>query len=197
MPLMRAFLETAGWLAAIVYCSIPSFWLLVHPRAYYWRARHRSPYRVLLPGWAAMWIALALLTRPWRHVRLYDASWPWAPAIALFALGLFIYSRARRGFSGTMLSGQAELQVQRHTQTLVTGGIRDRVRHPIYLGHLVELAAWAAGTGLAVVYALLVFALLTGWFMIRLEDRELEQRFGEPYREYKRRVPAIVPRIQF
>jgi protein-S-isoprenylcysteine O-methyltransferase Ste14 len=29
--------------------------------------------------------------------------------------------------------------------------------------------------------------------MIGLEDRELEQRFGEEYRAYRRRVPAVVP----
>jgi protein-S-isoprenylcysteine O-methyltransferase Ste14 len=31
--------------------------------------------------------------------------------------------------------------------------------------------------------------------MIRLEDRELEQRFGDEFRQYKRRVPAILPRL--
>ncbi len=192
---MRSVLETVGWLAAVVYSSIPSFWLVIHPQADYWRARQKSPYRVLLPAWVGMWIALALLTRPWRRVHIYETNWSWAVAALLFATGIYIYSRARRQFTATLLSGRPELEVERHPQTLVTGGIRDHVRHPIYLGHLVELVGWAAGTGLAVVYALLVFAVLTGWFMIRLEDRELEQRFGEPFRDYKRRVPAILPRI--
>ena len=31
--------------------------------------------------------------------------------------------------------------------------------------------------------------------MIRLEDKELEQRFGEEYRQYKRKTPAILPRV--
>jgi len=50
------------------------------------------------------------------------------------------------------------------------------------------------GTGLAVCYALALFAVVTGAIMIRLEDKELEQRFGAEYREYRRRVPAVVPR---
>ncbi len=29
--------------------------------------------------------------------------------------------------------------------------------------------------------------------MIRMEDRELEARFGEAYREYRARVPAVIP----
>jgi len=45
-------------------------------------------------------------------------------------------------------------------------------------------------------YVLLAFALATGFFMIRIEDRELEARFGEAYREYRARVPAVVPRLK-
>jgi protein-S-isoprenylcysteine O-methyltransferase Ste14 len=36
---------------------------------------------------------------------------------------------------------------------------------------------------------------VTGAIMIRLEDKELDQRFGEAYREYRRKVPAALPRI--
>ena len=49
--------------------------------------------------------------------------------------------------------------------------------------------------GLVIVVALTAFAVITGAVMIRLEDRELEERFGEPYREYRRTVPAVVPKI--
>jgi len=31
--------------------------------------------------------------------------------------------------------------------------------------------------------------------MIRLEDQELERRFGEEYRKYKSATPAIFPRL--
>ena len=34
-----------------------------------------------------------------------------------------------------------------------------------------------------------VFAVITGALMIRVEDRELEARFGEAYREYRASVP--------
>jgi len=57
------------------------------------------------------------------------------------------------------------------------------------------MLTWSVGTGLAVCYGLTAFALVTGAIMIRLEDRELEQRFGEAYREYRRKVPAVLPRV--
>ena len=78
---------------------------------------------------------------------------------------------------------------------LNTQGIRARVRHPYYLGHLCELLGWTIGTGLVVLWLLLVFAVITGAFMIRSEERELASRFGEEYRAYQRRVPAILPRF--
>jgi protein-S-isoprenylcysteine O-methyltransferase Ste14 len=31
--------------------------------------------------------------------------------------------------------------------------------------------------------------------MIRMEDAELEKRFGEEYRHYRSTVPAVLPRV--
>jgi protein-S-isoprenylcysteine O-methyltransferase Ste14 len=36
---------------------------------------------------------------------------------------------------------------------------------------------------------------VTGAAMIRMEDAELENRFGEPYRAYRNSVPAVFPRM--
>jgi protein-S-isoprenylcysteine O-methyltransferase Ste14 len=187
-------LATLGWIACCIYATIPLFWLAIHPRIQYWRS-HGSPYRVLMPLWMAMWVAAGAITFPWRHGRLYTTPLAWIPAAALFVCGLYLYRRSRHNFTGTQLSGHAELQPQRFEQRLVTSGIRARVRHPVYLGHFCEMLAWSVGTGLLVLYALSAFALLTGAIMIRVEERELEQRFGEQYRSYRQRVPAFFPRI--
>jgi len=190
---MLAFLQTIGWAAVIIYASIPSFWLLIHPRVAYWRANRRSPYQVLVPIWIAMWIALALVTAPWRHVSIYETRWTWVPAVILFLIGLWIYIRSGKQFSGAQLSGAAEILPNHGQQRLVVSGIRERIRHPFYLGHLCEMLAWTIGTGLAVSYMLTAFAVATGMIMIRLEDKELEQRFGEEYRRYRSQVPALIP----
>ena len=111
----------------------------------------------------------------------------------LFGAGVWIYRRSGAGFSAAQLGGLPELIPGHREQRLITSGIRARVRHPVYLGHLCEMLAWSVGTGLVVCYALTLFAVVTGAIMIRLEDKELEQRFGAEYREYRRRVPAVVP----
>jgi methanethiol S-methyltransferase len=79
-------------------------------------------------------------------------------------------------------------------QRLVTTGIRSRVRHPVYLGHLCEMAAWSVGTGLVVCWSLTAFAVITGAMMIRMEEAELEKRFGEAFAEYRRSVGAVLPK---
>jgi len=189
-------LRTIGWIACVVYATIPSFWLVIHSRANYWRSCSRSPYRLLLPMWIGMWVTCGLVTYPWRHVQLYKNSWSWIPAAILFAAGLWIYKSSGTGFSVRQLGGLPEILEGHLEQRLVISGILSRVRHPIYLGHLCEMVAWSVGTGLAVCPGLTVFALITGALMIRLEDAELEKRFGGEYREYRKTVPALLPRMQ-
>ena len=193
---MLRLLQTLGWLGCVVYSTIPSFWLIIHPRVDYWRSRPRSPYRVLVPLWIAMWIVLALLTTPWRHIVLYDTPWAWIPAIALFATGLYLYSQSGKHFSRAQLGGVPEVLPGHREQRLVTTGIRAHVRHPVYLAHLCEMLAWSMGTGLVVCYALTAFAIVTGAIMITMEDAELEQRFGKEYVAYREQVPAVLPRLR-
>lgn len=192
---MTQWLDLCGWMACVVYSTIPSFWLTIHPRADYWRSRRYSPYLVLLPVWVGMWVVLGLLTSSWRHLAFYTGGWAWIPAGVLFSTGLCVYWRSGKYFSHAQLGGLPEILPNHGGQQLVTWGIRGRVRHPVYLAHLCELLAWSIGTGLVVCYALAAFAAVTGTVMIRFEDEELERRFGEEYRLYRENVPAVMPRI--
>jgi protein-S-isoprenylcysteine O-methyltransferase Ste14 len=192
---MQPLLRTVAWLACVVYSTIPAFWILIHPRAEFWRARRRSPYRILLPIWFSMWAAMAATTFRWRNIVLYGNGWMWIPAIVLLCAGLILYKLSHQHFTLTQLGGLPEILPGVQQQNLVTTGIRGRVRHPVYLGHLCEMLAWSLGTGLLVCWALTVFAIATGAVMTAMEDRELDKRFGERYWEYRRKVPAIVPKI--
>jgi protein-S-isoprenylcysteine O-methyltransferase Ste14 len=192
---MRHWLQIIGWLACAVYSTIPAFWIMIHPFAEGWRSQRGSPYRVLLPLWIAMWIGMALITRPWHRITIYQTIWPWAPAIPLFATGIFLYSRSGRNFTAKQLGGLPEVHRAHRDQRLVTDGIRSCVRHPVYLAHLCEMVAWSVGTGLAVCWGLTAFATLAGAVMIQMEDAELEKRFGDSFRAYRSSVPAVLPRV--
>jgi protein-S-isoprenylcysteine O-methyltransferase Ste14 len=189
------FLQTLAWLACVVYSTIPAFWLAIHPFAGFWRGRRRNPFALLVPLWVCVWIAVALVTAPWRHSRIYVFPTAWLPAAALMATGIWIYRRAGAGFSWSQLGGLPEVRESSAPQRpLAATGIRRRVRHPIYLGHLLEMLAWSLGSGLVVCFGLTAMATATGAWMIAMEDRELEYRFGEDYRRYRDNVPAVFPR---
>jgi protein-S-isoprenylcysteine O-methyltransferase Ste14 len=187
-------LRTLAWLACVVYSTIPLFWLMIHPRAHRWREREASPFRVLLPAWIVMWIGIGVLTGPWRAAAFYSTPWSWPPAALLFATGIMIYSSSGAQFSWAQLGGLPELRPRNDDQHLVTTGIRSRVRHPIYLAHLCEMLAWSLGTGLAVCWFLTAFAIATGAVMIRMEDAELEKRFGAEFISYRQTVDAVFPK---
>jgi protein-S-isoprenylcysteine O-methyltransferase Ste14 len=141
-----------------------------------------------------MWIGIGALTGPWRKVVLYSTPWSWIPAALLFATGIFLYVRSGTHFNLAQLGGLPEIRSDHDHQRLVTTGIRARIRHPVYLGHLCEMLAWSLGTGLLVSWLLTAFAIITGVVMIRMEDAELEKRFGSEFRDYRRQVRAVLPR---
>src|SRR5271157_4489578 len=121
---MRLWVDTIGWLACAVYSTIPAFWFMIHPFAERWRSHRRSPYRVLLPLWIAMWIVMAFITRPWHSIMIYQTLWSWAPAIPLFAAGIFLYSKSSKHFTAKQLGGLPEVHGASRDQRLVTEGIR-------------------------------------------------------------------------
>jgi protein-S-isoprenylcysteine O-methyltransferase Ste14 len=186
-------LRTVGWIASIIYSTVPAFWLVAHSLARK-IGRVKTPLIVAGPIWVSMWVIMGLVTWPWRDTVLYSTPWAWAVAAPIFALGFTLYVLATRRFTADQLLGRTEFQPHLHEQRLVTSGIRRYVRHPIYLGHFCELLAWSVGTGLVVVYGMTIFAAITGLPMLRTEDRELEERFGDEYRDYRRQVPALIPR---
>ena len=191
----RSLIDLLALLVCSVYGTIPLFWLVVHPFIERWRKRGRHAYALILPAWGFFIAITFLILWPFRLAHFYASWFAWAPAAILFLAGFRIYSAAFKSFDRVQVSGLAELEPNRHRQELVTTGIRSRVRHPIYLGHLCEVFGWCLGTGLVALYALAAFAIITGFVMVRIEDRELESRFGESYRAYRRQVPAVIPRL--
>jgi protein-S-isoprenylcysteine O-methyltransferase Ste14 len=189
---MEAKLLHIPWMVSVLYGSIPLFWFAIHPFADSWRNMRRSPYLLLLPIWTLIIFVLGWITWPWRLTQFYSTLWAWAPAVLLFSFGIRTYAGIASGFGGHKLSGEAELRPREHAQELVTTGLHARMRHPIYIAHLLNLGGWAVGSGLMVSYVLLaVSAFFTFPLMIWMEEQELEKRFGQSFREYKARVPIV------
>jgi protein-S-isoprenylcysteine O-methyltransferase Ste14 len=78
---------------------------------------------------------------------------------------------------------------------LIRNGPYARVRHPIYLGMLLFLLGLAVALGhwLQLVVALPLFLVGTS-IRTKLEDRLLEEQFGQEFTDYARSTPALIPR---
>jgi protein-S-isoprenylcysteine O-methyltransferase Ste14 len=77
--------------------------------------------------------------------------------------------------------------------TLVTAGLHGVVRHPSYLGLLVNSLGWALAfrSGVGVLLAAFLIPPLIG--RIRAEERLLRSHFGREYEVYRRRTSRLVP----
>ena len=76
-----------------------------------------------------------------------------------------------------------------HTTQLVTSGLYAIVRHPQYLaGDFIAVAVMCI-TQHWVTIALAAVVVVTNRLSMRKADRDLVEKFGEPYREYMQRVP--------
>ena len=192
---LHSLLDIIGLLVCSVYCTIPLFWLVFHPFVERWRKYGRRAYLAIMPAWGVFIVAAFALCWPIRHLHLYSSKFPWVMGVLFILAGLSIYRSASQGFNRAKISGLAELEPGLHDQKLVVTGIRTQVRHPIYLGHLCEVFGWSVGTGSFATITLLLFAAITGAIMIRKEDAELEARFGDVYRQYRDRVPALLPKF--
>ncbi len=94
-----------------------------------------------------------------------------------------------QGFLGFQRAG-TPVHPWKTTTTLVTTGVYDRVRNPMYLGMI--LLVTALGFLLASAWLLIfaaLFLLILHFGVVRLEERFLELRFGDEYKRYKARVP--------
>jgi protein-S-isoprenylcysteine O-methyltransferase Ste14 len=86
-------------------------------------------------------------------------------------------------------------RIFRAKDTLVTTGIYAHVRHPQYLGFLLLT--------LGINFLWTTFSTLILWPILALlyyrlakeEEKDIEAKFGEEYREYMRRVPMFIPHL--
>lgn len=93
---------------------------------------------------------------------------------------------------GRRFSGLVAIQTDHQ---LVTDGIYGIIRHPSYLGLLVNMLGWALTfrSGLGVILTALALIPIIG--RISAEERLLSQQFGAPYEDFRRRTARLIPGI--
>jgi protein-S-isoprenylcysteine O-methyltransferase Ste14 len=82
----------------------------------------------------------------------------------------------------------------RFPQRLLTEGIYSRIRHPRYVEVLLVIASLALIANNLASYVNWIIGIPSVLLIVRIEERELRDRFGAEYEAYCARVPRFVPR---
>jgi protein-S-isoprenylcysteine O-methyltransferase Ste14 len=93
---------------------------------------------------------------------------------------------------GNRFSGLVAIQAG---HTLVTSGIYGVIRHPSYLGLLINVIGWALAfrSGVGLLLSAAILAILVG--RIRAEERLLHSQFGTEYDAYRAHTSRLIPGI--
>ena len=112
--------------------------------------------------------------------------------LVVIGLGLYIMLLTISSFARI---GQGTLAPWSPTKKLVITGMYRYVRNPMILGVLTVLAGEAiAILSWKITVWAVVFFLINHIYFHVYEEPDLERRFGDEYREYKKNVPRWVPR---
>lgn len=129
-------------------------------------------------------------------VYLFQLSWslssifPYGilPGVILIITGVWIMSR---GIKGLRLShGFAGIN---QGDTLVTTGIFAYTRNPMYFGAILMMLGWFLVSAFTFIFISTVLFILVFFIVAKLEEKQLEQKYGKKYRAYKRNVPLFFP----
>ena len=158
-------------------------------------AWHRLVYNVFSTI-TLLWCWLEFRARPGEMIWAWHGAWQ-IPRLAGFALTAWIgWLGVRAHDNGTFLGLQQlrDMRTGRRPEAtrLTHAGILGVVRHPYYTAGLIALVVYDDFTTTSVAWrgVFMLYLLVGAW----LEERKLTKVFGDAYREYRREVPAFVPR---
>jgi protein-S-isoprenylcysteine O-methyltransferase Ste14 len=195
-------LFVAAFYAGMVVIDLVAYPLLERWRAWLRPRGARAWYLAEVGGlWIGTSVILALLAPWW-------LEWGWsglfpvrvAGAILLvLSIGVGVLALWRMGWARILFAaamfppGSGEEGIP---QRLVVTGPYRYVRNPLYVTDVGVMVGAFMVTGRWFLIAVLVAYLLQLGMQIYFEERELKERFGEPYLRYLRLVPRFFPRTR-
>lgn len=128
----------------------------------------------------------------WLAFADYDApGWVIGAGIVVMVVALWLFWRAHADL-GRNWSASLEIY---NEHALVTQGVYERIRHPMYLagwlivvGQALLLSNWVAGLSGLITFGLLYF------LRVPKEEQMMLAEFGEPYQQYIAATGRILPK---
>lgn len=116
---------------------------------------------------------------------------PAAHMVAMFLGYAIVFAGATM-----VVDGWRRIHAARRSGELMTNGTYSVVRHPQYTGLFIivfgeGIVHWPTIVSVAA-FPIIIFAYA---MLARKEERRMLEEFGDEYREYRRRVPMFIPRL--
>lgn len=147
------------------------------------------PRWVIVPMGLAVWEgipwALSLLGQRYGWIDRRPAVWNWVGLIPV------VLGTAGLIWGVVVHSAQSHkgMEWELDRSYMLSSGLYAFSRNPMYLAELVLIFGWVIFYGsLAVLLAAVAWWALFSFYQVPLEERILENRFGDSYREYKKKV---------
>jgi protein-S-isoprenylcysteine O-methyltransferase Ste14 len=136
---------------------------------------------------------ISLLSTRYGLVDGRPGLWNW-PALILVVAGLACVIWC---FGLHFLAAPQGWVWERTPEYMLIKGPYRYTRNPMYLFELVLWLGWALFYGsVAVFFALVIIGAVFTFIMVPSEERRLDERFGERYRQYKQTVPRWLGKIR-
>lgn len=181
-------LDLLAFLTILIWPVVPLFWIPVHGLSRFFKRIGLLTY--IMPP--LTWIPIAYLIFKYKEP-LLDFRYEMPLIINIIGLFFTILGTLLHLWTGKLLGlwglmGIPEVSKKLESR-LVSDGPFKIVRHPTYLAHTMLFSGIFLLTGVLTVGILTIIDfLIVNFVIIPLEERELSDRFGDDYKEYRKRV---------
>lgn len=190
-------IDTIRYFAALlIEMAVPPallYWFLLHPFTRFWRRLGvRTSILLLFAAMIPVGYGMYLIRRP---LLSSDFGHQWLFAVLgalLYLIAVRNEIKIRKQLKGRILVGIPQIEGDAEQSPLLTEGPYSRTRNPRYLNVMLISFAFALMTNYLIVWAMAAVTPIALYFIVRLEERELEQRYGDKYRSYCEQVPRFI-----
>jgi protein-S-isoprenylcysteine O-methyltransferase Ste14 len=186
-------------LGVILIIGVPPavlFWLIIHPVAGFWR-RMGAGITYVLVGGVCTGVAVGLFF--FREAVLGTDLGTNTPLITLgillYGVSAWLSILTKRQLSVRTFSGMPEVSGESSEGGLLQEGVYGTIRHPRYVSVIIGTAGFAMVVNHVGAYLMVLGSIPALLLVVFFEERELVDRFGAAYEEYRTRVPAFFPRF--
>jgi protein-S-isoprenylcysteine O-methyltransferase Ste14 len=188
------------YLALLLLAVVPPsilYWFSIHPLIRFWRRLGiRLTFAINYAAMIALIVPVLLFGKP-----LLSVEFGTNPILIGMGILLLVVSAAlRRSFSRHLrhriLVGLPELAPEKHGIPLLTEGAYGRIRHPRYVQLFLAVVGYALFCNYLALYLLIPVLAAMLYCVVRIEERELRERFGAEYETYCARVPRFIPKLR-